>query len=82
MKEMKIKLLMALTVIVVFYSCKKEKSCEGSIGTNNKPPMAIAGPDQVITLPTDSISLDDSASNDPDGTISVALDKKFRSCFF
>jgi hypothetical protein len=39
----------------------------------NKPPIAIAGPDQVITLPTDSISLDGSASNDPDGTISEWL---------
>jgi hypothetical protein len=50
-------------------SCKKEKSCEGCRDTN-KPPIAIAGPDQVITLPTDSVSLDGSASNDPDGTIS------------
>ena len=36
-------------------------------------PTAIAGPDQVITLPTDSISLDGSASSDPDGTISEWL---------
>ena len=40
---------------------------------NNKPPIAIAGPDQVITLPTDSVSLDGSASSDPDGTISEWL---------
>ncbi len=39
----------------------------------NKPPTANAGPDQVITLPTDSISLDGSASSDPDGTISERL---------
>ena len=39
----------------------------------NKPPTAIAGPDQVITLPTDSISLDGRASSDPDGTISEWL---------
>ena len=50
-------------------SCKKEISCEGC-NENNKPPIAVAGPDQVITLPTDSISLDGSASNDPDGMIS------------
>jgi hypothetical protein len=56
-------------------SCKKEKSCEGCRDTN-KPPMAIAGTDQLITLPTDSISLDGSASNDPDGTISEWLWKK------
>jgi PKD domain/Kelch motif/Galactose oxidase, central domain len=53
-------------------SCKKEKSCEGC-KENNKPPIAIAGPDQVITLPTDSVSLDGSSSNDPDGTISEWL---------
>ncbi|HET6766136.1 MAG TPA: hypothetical protein VFH08_02015 [Chitinophagaceae bacterium] len=31
---------------------------------------AIAGPDQVITLPADSVLLDGSSSNDPDGRIS------------
>lgn len=56
-------------------SCKKETSCE-SCKENNKPPIAIAGPDRVITLPTDSISLDGSSSNDPDGTISGWLWKK------
>ena len=39
----------------------------------NKSPIAIAGPGQVITLPTDSILLDGSSSNDPDGTISEWL---------
>jgi hypothetical protein len=53
-------------------SCKKETSCEGC-KENNKPPTAIAGLDQVITLPTDSISLDGRSSSDPDGTISVWL---------
>jgi N-acetylneuraminic acid mutarotase len=53
-------------------SCKKEKSCEGCIN-GNEPPTAMAGPDQVITLPTDSISLDGSSSSDPDGTISEWL---------
>jgi hypothetical protein len=33
----------------------------------------LQGPDQVITLPTDSVSLDGTASNDPDGTISEWL---------
>lgn len=41
--------------------------------STDKPPIALAGPDQVITLPTDSILLDGSASNDPDGTISEWL---------
>ena len=62
-------LITALMILVVFLSCKKETSCEGC-KENNKPPIAVAGPDQVITLPTDSISLAGSASNDPDGTIS------------
>ena len=61
--------IIAFTGIFIFNSCKKEKSCEGC-KENNKPPIAIAGPDQVVTLPTDSISLDGSASNDPDGKIS------------
>jgi hypothetical protein len=39
-------------------SCKKELSCENcATGNANKPPTAIAGPDQVITLPTDSVLL-------------------------
>lgn len=53
---------------VIFLSCKKEKSCDGCIN-GNKPPIASAGPDQVIALPSDSISLDGSASTDPDGMI-------------
>jgi hypothetical protein len=35
----------------------------------NKPPVANAGPDQQITAPTNSVNLNGSASNDPDGTI-------------
>src|SRR5215813_2299761 len=50
-------------------SCKKEKSCEGC-KESNKPPIAVAGPNQVITLPTDSVLLDGSTSSDPDGKIS------------
>jgi len=67
----------ALFILVAgnFISCKKETSCEGC-RKNNKPPIAIAGPDQVITLPIDSVSLDGSSSNDPDGTISAWLWKK------
>lgn len=68
-KQFVLVITLLLTGLTVFYSCKKEKSCEGC-KENNKPPIAIAGPDQVITLPTDSISLDGSASSDPDGKIS------------
>jgi hypothetical protein len=73
MKRMlKLGVRILLTSILFFLSCKKEKSCEGC-RENNKPPIAIAGPNQVITLPTDSVSLDGNASNDPDGTISEWL---------
>ena len=58
-------------------ACKKELSCENCgvnpPGSANKPPIANAGPDQVITLPTDSVSLDGSSSSDPDGSISNYL---------
>jgi hypothetical protein len=60
-----------ITGIVIFISCKKEHSCENC--KDNKPPTAIAGPDQVITLPTDSVLLDGSSSSDPDGKISKWL---------
>jgi hypothetical protein len=64
--------LVLLTGCLVFISCKKERSCENCKETN-KPPIAIAGPDQVITLPTDSVSLNGSSSSDPDGKISEWL---------
>jgi hypothetical protein len=45
--------------VVIFFSCQRE------IKWNiNQPPIAVAGPDQVITLPTDSILLDGKSSND------------------
>ena len=69
--------LTLLIAVLIFYSCKKETSCEGCHPnqptrptTNaNKPPIAVAGPDHTITLPTDSVLLNGSASNDPDGRI-------------
>lgn len=69
-----------LTGVLINLSCQKEISCE-NCGTNppgatNKSPIANAGPDQVITLPSDSVSLDGSLSSDPDGTISGYLWKK------
>jgi hypothetical protein len=68
-----------LTLLIaglIFYSCKKEISCEGcqtNAQTSNirKPPIALAGSDQTTTLPTDSILLDGSASSDPDGIITA-----------
>jgi len=64
-----------IIVLLINISCKKEYSCEGC-KENNKPPIAVAGPNQVITLPTDSVLLDGNASSDPDGTISNWLWKK------
>ena len=58
--------------IFLFISCKKEISCEGC-ACKNKPPIAKAGLDQVITLPTDSVLLDGNSSSDPDGKISEWL---------
>ena len=66
-------LMLFIIAGAIFLSCKKEKYC---IVCNGNPPIAMAGPDQVITLPTDSIALDGSASSDPDGTISEWLWKK------
>jgi Tol biopolymer transport system component len=65
-------LLMAMQVNLF---CKKETSSEGC-KEFNKSPISIAGPDQVVTLPTDSVSLDGSASGDPDGTINEFLWKR------
>ncbi len=45
-----------ILLIGLVSSCKKEKLCEGC-GDGNKPPTAIAGPDQLITLPPDSVLL-------------------------
>lgn len=49
-------------------ACKKDRSCE-NCPTANKPPVARAGTDQVVKLPTDSTLLDGRASSDPDGKV-------------
>ncbi len=51
-----------LSGVLFFLSCKKETSCEGC-RDGNKPPIAIAGPDQVITLPTDALTNSKPASD-------------------
>lgn len=61
-------LVVIAIIVAIFLSCRKEYSCEGCNGSN-KPPIADAGPDQLITLPTDSVLLNGSGSNDPDGKI-------------
>src|SRR6188474_590681 len=57
---------------IFFTSCQKEMSCEGCNG-RNRPPVADAGSDQVIALPTDSVILEGRQSLDPDGQISKWL---------
>jgi hypothetical protein len=48
------------------YSCQKAGVETSPI---NKPPIANAGTDQVITLPTDSALVDGNNSSDPDGKV-------------
>jgi hypothetical protein len=64
------------SLLAVFFllSCMKEYSCEGCSSSNtpsNKPPVAIAGTDQILTLPVNSTSLDGSRSADPDSNITT-----------
>jgi hypothetical protein len=61
-----------ISVVAIFFSCKKEYSCEGC-AEKNKPPIANAGRDTIIVLPVDSVKLDGSLSSDPDGTITSFL---------
>jgi Tol biopolymer transport system component len=72
MRNLKYGFSLLLMTTLMFFSCKKERSCEGC-NEYYKPPIAMAGPDQVITLPTDSVLLDGRNSSDPDGTISEWL---------
>ncbi len=61
-----------LMVCILFISCKKENSCDNCIRpptTNNKPLIASAGPDQIITLPINSVEVNGIGSSDPDGAI-------------
>jgi hypothetical protein len=74
MSKLKTGITLLLAGVLFHISCKKEYSCEGCADNNkNKPPIAVAGPDQVITLPTDSVLLDGRTSSDPDGSISSYL---------
>jgi hypothetical protein len=60
-------LSLLVVVIILFFSDSRElsyKTCK----TNN-PPLAVAGPNAVIMLPMNSVSLDGSTSTDPEGSI-------------
>jgi len=59
---------------MIFISCKKEYSCEGCAARpiqQNHPPIARAGADQTIFLPTNTTNLDGSGSTDPDSNIII-----------
>ena len=60
-------IVLSITAIIAL-SCKKEYSCEGC-NTGNQLAIAVAGPDQLVTLPIDSVLLNGTASYDPDGNI-------------
>lgn len=69
MKKIKLIWFLFGCLIVLFnINCQKEYSCTNCADTN-KPPTAVAGADQVITFPLNSVSLDGRSSTDPDGTI-------------
>ncbi len=68
MKLLLRKILLILITWYLFFSCQREYSCENCKGVN-EPPIANAGNDQLITLPTDSIALNGASSSDPDGSI-------------
>lgn len=64
-----LKLLMLLcTSATLLVQCKKEAT-PSQASQENKAPVANAGADKIIVLPTDTVQLDGSASNDPDGNI-------------
>ena len=81
MKRALLLLVLSISLASIFFSCQKEYN--GRNGTNapenngrgtrgpktNRPPVANAGADQVITLPSNSVNLNGSASTDPDNNI-------------
>lgn len=76
---MKNKLLFTVFIILTGFtlvcSCKKDKSCANCL-YGNKPPIANAGTDTSILLPTDSMLLDGSKSIDSDdGIVSFKWEK-------
>jgi PKD domain len=64
MKKIFFPLLSAVFAIIIFATCKKTEEAPA-----DKPPVSKAGTDETIYVPTDSITLDGSASRDPDGNI-------------
>src|SRR5688572_24727853 len=82
MRKRLLKILLLTSIVSIgISSCQKEYNernggnAPGSNGggskgpKTNRPPDANAGADQVITLPSNSVSLNGSASTDPDNNI-------------
>lgn len=70
MKKFPALVLAAISIsIALLNACQRELSCEACRGNN--PPIAVAGPDQTITFPRDSVLLDGSGSSDPNGKINA-----------
>ncbi len=63
--------LSAFTMILLFTSCKKKpnETVSNPPPADNKPPVANAGPDQTITLPVNTATLNGGGSSDPDNNI-------------
>ena len=64
-KQLSIASVLFLFVILLTLSCRKESARPN----DNNPPVANAGNDTIIVLPSDSSSLDGTASYDPDNNI-------------
>ena len=64
-----------IIVASLSFQCQKEISGKGSVerpmvtNTANAAPVALAGPNQEIVLPINTVSLDGSSSNDADSNI-------------
>ncbi|HJS53078.1 MAG TPA: hypothetical protein VJ765_01000, partial [Chitinophagaceae bacterium] len=81
MKKTSLLLALSVSVASIFFSCQKEYNERNGTNTpetnargtrgpkTNRPPVANAGADQVINLPSNSINLNGSASTDPDNNI-------------
>ena len=69
--------MISMLIIIGLSSCKKELSCDGYLNTNqpptNHPPIADAGSDTTIMLPSNTVNLNGNLSFDPDNNITGYL---------
>src|SRR5262245_33771958 len=63
------KVTISIAIAFVFLSCSKNSDLKSI----NQPPIAYAGKDTIIVLPLNTVVLDGSGSNDPDGAITGHL---------